>query len=404
MKRIYSKIIKAHLKSDRQMIFLSGPRQSGKTTIALMAEGLADRFIYLNWDNMDDRQKILSGPGHLADLAGFNNLSEESVIVVFDEIHKFGSWKNYLKGFFDSYGRNIRIIVTGSSKLNIYKRGGDSLMGRYFPYRIHPLTLAEILRPEGSIDIDTSPPRDGPREILENLLEYGGFPEPYLKRNKRFSNRWKKLRYEQLFREDIRDLSRIQDIGQLEVLAEFLSNQSGQLVNYSNLAGKISKSVDTVKKWIETLGLFYYCFMIRPWRTNVPRSLIKEPKVFLWDWSLAQDKGARFENLLAVHLMKAAHIWSDLGLGNYQLFFVRDKEKREVDFLVTKDGNPWFLVEGKFSQGRSLNSQIAYFQDKIKVPYAFQVSFEGDFVNKDCFSAEGRPVIVPARTFLSQLV
>lgn len=403
MDRVYFQIIKDHLKNDRQMIFLSGPRQCGKTTIALMAEQLSNRFVYLNWDNASDRQKILAGPEQLADFIGVHDLSEDPLVVVFDEIHKFGSWKNYLKGFFDSYGHETRIIVTGSSRLNVYKRGGDSLMGRYFPYRVHPLTLAEIVRPVGDMNLDISPPVVAPKDILENLMEFGGFPEPYLKQNKRFSNRWKKLRYDQLFKEDIRDLSRVQDIGHLEILAEFLKNQSGQLVNYSSLAVKVSKSADTIKNWIEALGLFYYCFVLRPWKRNIPRSLIKEPKVFLWDWSLISDKGQRFENLLAVHLIKAVQIWSDLGLGDYQLFFIRDKEKREVDFLVTKNDKPWFLVEAKSNDEKGLSPQLAYFQKKINAPYAFQVSLDGGFVKKDCFSIKGSPVKVPAMTFLSQL-
>lgn len=403
MKRIYFKIIKEHLRNDRQMIFLSGPRQSGKTTIALMAESLTSRFVYLNWDNLNDRQRILAGPRALADSIGVHELSEHPLIVVFDELHKFSNWKNYLKGFFDSYSSDVRIIVTGSSRLNVYKRGGDSLMGRYFSYRVHPLTLAEILQPDADVSRDIVLPVKGPQEVLDNLMEFGGFPEPYLKQDKRFSNRWKKLRYDQLFKEDMRDLSRIQDIGQLEVLAELLRGQSGQLVNYSTLAVKISKSVDSVKKWIEVLGLFYYCFTLRPWTKNVPRSLIKEPKVFLWDWSLVSDKGARFENLLAVHLFKAVQIWTDAGLGDYQLFFIRDKEKREVDFVVTKDGRPWFLVEGKSGSEKSLSPQLGYFQEKIKSPYAFQVFLEGDFVNEDCFGRREKPLIVPARTFLSQL-
>jgi len=403
MERIYANILKEHIGNDRQMAFLSGPRQSGKTTISLMAESWVKNFVYLNWDNSDHRALITSGQNHLADHIGLNELRDQPVVVVFDEIHKYGKWKQFLKGFYDTYRDQTRMIVTGSSRLNVYKRGGDSLMGRYFSYRVHPLTLGEILRAQIPSS-ELSVPQKGEANILSNLLEYGGFPEPYLKANKRFSNRWKRLRQEQLFKEDLRDLTRIQEVGQVEILAEMIRHQAGQLVNYSKFALKLNVPVNTIKRWMEALSSFYYCFSIRPWRTNVPRSLIKEPKVFLWDWSLVDDPGSRVENMVAVHLLKSVHIWTDLGLGDYGLYFVRDKEKREVDFLVSRNKKPWFLVEVKASGKKTLSPNLVYFQERIKAPHAFQVAFDKDFVNKDCFEMKNKACIVPAATFLSQLV
>ena len=401
MKRLYETIMEEHFKDDQQMIFFIGPRQAGKTTVSLMARELTDQFTYLNWDNIDHRALILKGTALVSDYVGINKLSTKTPIVVFDELHKYGKWKIFLKGFFDMNKGKIHIIVTGSSRLDVYRKGGDSLMGRYFPYRLHPLSLAEIHRVELSDDEIHKP--ENHSQDFKRLIEYGGFPEPFLKQNKRFLNRWKSLRQRQLIREDIRDLSRVQELGQIELLVEILKHQSTQLTNYTTLASQINISVDTVRRWIKTLQSFFYCFTIQPWSKNVPRSLLKEPKIYLWDWTSAVDEGSRFENCVACHLLKAVQFWTDRGLGDYDLWFIRDKEKREVDFLVTRESKPWFLVEVKSSSNVSISKNLYYFQEKLKAKHAFQVVFDKDYIAKDCF-AYSTPVIVPAQTFLSQLV
>ncbi len=402
MERIYTSIIKDHFSKYQQMVFLAGPRQAGKTTVSLMMKEFAGRFSYLNWDNMDHRKIILQGVKSVAEFAGMNKLNPDTPVIVFDEIHKYGRWKTFLKGFFDTYKGQVNIIVTGSSRLDIYKKGGDSLMGRYFPYRLHQLSLGEIHRtdlPEKEINA----PVQCKEGIFENLMKNGGFPEPYIKNDIRFLNRWKTLRREQLIRQDIRDLSRIQELGQIELLAEILKHQAGQLTNYSSLANKINVSSDTIKRWIKTLQGFFYCFTLQPWHKNVPRALIKEPKTYLWDWVDVDDEGSRWENLIASHLLKAVNYWTDCGMGQYSLRYVRDKEKREVDFLVTRENKPWFLVEAKLSQKAVLNKNLAYFQEKTGAEYAFQVVSDMEYVHADCFKYK-KPVIVPARTFLTQLV
>jgi len=207
---------------------------------------------------------------------------------------------------------------------------------------------------------------------------------------------------ELLFREDLRDLTRIQEAGQVQVLAENLAHRTGQLLNYSSLAAEVNVSVDTVRRWLAVLKALFYCYTIRPWHRNVPKSLRKQPKVYLWDWSLAPDQGSRNENFVASHLRKAAHWWTDIGLGTYDLFFVRDKAKREVDFLVTRNGKPWLLVEVK-SKDRTLAGPLAYFHRCLKTEHAFQVGLDLDYVDRDAFEVRA-PVRVPAATLLSQLV
>jgi len=400
MKRIYEAALQEHVESLRQMAFLTGPRQVGKTT---SCQTLADQGRYVNWDNQGHRAIILKGADEVASALKLHQLEQLKPVIVFDEIHKYSKWKNFLKGFFDEYGQKSSIIVTGSSRLDVYKRGGDSLMGRYFPYRMHPLSLAELTSTNLSERGIQSPQRPSP-ETLERLLVFGGFPEPFLRAENRFSTRWKRLRGEQLVREDIRDITRIQDIGQLETLMQSLAAQAGQLVNYTTLANRINTSVDTIRRWLGALQSFYFCFEVRPWSRNVAKSLRKQPKLYLWDWSLVTaEGGARFENLVASHLLKGVHWWTDRGLGNFGLYFLRDKVGREVDFLVTKDNTPWFLVEAKSGGGKDLNPALAYFQNQTGAGHAFQVAAHLEFVDRDCFEHTS-PLIVPTATFLSQLV
>ncbi len=402
MFRIYDEIIKDHFHNNDQMLLIAGPRQVGKTTTSKTAANLTNNFNYLSWDSDGHKMLILNGQTAIAEYCGIQQLREQKPVVVFDEIHKYEGWKNFLKGFYDSYHDQINIIVTGSSRLDIFKKGGDSLMGRYFLYRMHPLSVAECITTE-LIDQEIRKPRPIKQKDWDSLITMGGFPKPFLKNDPRFYKRWQRLRSQQLIREDIRDLSRIHEIDRLEVLSQLLKLQAGQLTNYSSLAKKIRVSVDTITRWINTLESFYYCFTIKPWSKNISRSLIKEPKVYLWDWSQIQDKGMRFENFIASHLLKAVHFWTDQGFGEYELYFLRDLEKREVDFLISKDGQPWFLVEVKHTNNSSISKNLLYFQEQSKAPHAFQVVKNMSYVNKDCF-AVNKPVIVPAKTFLSQLI
>lgn len=404
MKRTYESIIEEHFRENRQMLFLVGPRQVGKTTTSLDVASPRPIHFYLNWDSQEDRRLILQGPDAVAQKLALQEvkLGKNIPFLIFDELHKYKKWKTFLKGFFDKYSKKAQILVTGSARLDIYKAGGDSLMGRYFLYRLHPISVAELLRPI-TRKTEIIPPQKIEDTEWETLFQFGGFPEPFLRRDPFFSTQWKRLRTHQLFNEDLRDLTKIQDMGSMEVLAELLQHQSGKLTTFSSLANKINVSVDTVKRWVKVLKSFYYCYTILPWTKNITRSLIKEPKIFLWDWSLVQDPGARIENFIASHLLKAVHFWTDRGFGEYGLYYLRDKEKREVDFLVSKNKKPWFLVEVKSSGSVGISKSLYHFQKMAKIPHAFQVAFDLDYVDQDCFSITD-PVIVPAKTFLSQLI
>ena len=398
-KRFYDSLLKEHLSLQRQMAFVSGPRQVGKTT---SCRNLADQ--YLNWDNTDDRAVIVKGPATIAEQLGLNVLSNSKPTALFDELHKFGRWKQFLKGFFDTYADSVNIMVTGSSRMDVYRRGGDSLMGRYFLYHMHPFSIAETMYQDLP---DPEKIVRNPKQIsgsdFKALWNHGGYPEPFLKRDNRFSNRWQDLRLQQLLREDVRDLTQIHQLNQLELLVKMLMTRSGHQLIYSNLATDIQVSVDTVRRWIATLCNLHLGFLVRPWFKNVSRSLRKEPKWFLRDWSSIENPGEKAETFVACHLLKAVEGWNDMGLGNFQLNYLRDRNQREVDFVVIRDTKPWFLVEVKNSD-KTISPSLSFFQDQIEAPFAFQVVLEADYVDADCFSSHNRTLIVPAQTFLSQLL
>lgn len=378
------------------MAFVSGPRQVGKTT-ACRSVG----EVYFNWDNSDDRRILLGGPSVLAGAVNLDRLRASPPIIVLDELHKHARWKSLLKGFFDTYGEKVRLVVTGSSRLDVFRRGGDSLMGRYLLYRMHPWSVAECVRtdlPEKEIQSAV----EIPEEDWQSLWEHGGFPEPFLRRDPRFTRRWRSLRLGQLAKEDLREVTQVQDLGTMETLMQILAERSAGQMVYSNLASELGVAVDTIKRWVDLLERMHYGFLVRPWFVNVAKSLRKEPKWFLRDWSGIEGTGSRAETMMACHLLKAVEGWTDLGFGEFELRYLRDKQKREVDFLVVRDRKPWFLVEVKAGDDH-LSPALAHFQDQTGAPHAFQAVFDLPFEPVDCFCVS-KPVVVPARTLLSQLL
>lgn len=394
--RLYTEIIRNHLSQNRQMAFISGPRQVGKTSIC--REITSD---YLNWDNQDTRETILKGPAKVAQTVGLEKLHAVTPIVAFDEIHRYARWKTFLKGFFDVYGKDVRILVTGSSRLDVFKRGGDSLMGRYFLYRMHPFSIAELISPALRKTILSAPqPLD--EAEWSGLWTFGGFPEPFTRRDARFSRRWQTLRNAQLLREDVRELTRIGSIDQLLALSTLLTARSGQQIVYASLAKEIRVSENTIRTWIGVLASLHQGFLIKPWHRSVAAAIRKEPKWFLRDWSTLSDEGQRAETFVGCHLLKAVEGWTDLGFGQFDLYYLRDKQKREVDFLVTKEQKPWFLVEVKKAD-TALSPALSHMQQQTGAEHAFQVVMDEPYVNTDCFTRR-TPTVVPARTFLSQLL
>lgn len=351
MDRYLKKQILSDLK--QKMVFLGGPRQVGKTTLA---QSISPREAYLNWDSADDRQRILS-----------EELPRSS-IWVFDEIHKYKKWRNYLKGLFDKNKQEKKILVTGSARLDLYRRGGDSLQGRYHYLRLHPLTLDELK----VFDFKT----------LDSLLNLGGFPEPFLRGNKIDAKRWSNQYRERILRDDISSIETIEDLGSAERLLLRLPDLVASPLSINALKEDLQVDFKTVKKWLEIFENFYAIFRIFPFGAPQIKAVKKENKHYHFDWTLVKDAGARFENLIASHLLKWVHFGYDTQGRNLELQFYKDRERREVDFVVTEDKRPLFFVECKTSD-KSVSGSFNYLVKKFPNCKAYQLTLEdvGDFQN-----------------------
>lgn len=374
----------------RKMVLLAGPRQVGKTTLARgLLEGGADG-VYLNWDNRGDRREIRAArwPGG-------------GGLVVLDEIHKWRAWKGWLKGEYDRHRGRLRFLVTGSARLDVYRRGGDSLQGRYHHYRLHPFSCAEAAgggRPEPPEPFAEVPvPRTG-GGALPLLMERGGFPEPFLAGSAREHRRWQKERLDRFFREDVRDLEHVRDMGSMQLLADLLPERVGSPLSLNALREDLEVSHRAATRWMGILERLHHAFRVRPFARARARTLRKMPKAYLWDWSLVPERGPRFENLVASHLLKFCHWLEDADGHRAELWYLRDRAGREADFLVTVGGRPWFLVEAKVA-GTAVDPAVRSFREAIGVPLAYQVVLEG---TRD-FTEDGVRCL-PAERFLAALV
>ena len=402
MKRFYTELILSHCKKYRQMLFLMGPRKAGKITVCQSIAKIYPDTYYYSWDNEEHKELILSGIQKFAHHCKITQQTENTPIVILDEIHKYKDWKNFLKGLYDTYPKKAHLIITGSARLDVYQKSGDSLMGRYLYYRFYPLSIAEVIYEDNIPEIFRKPKQIS-EESFSNLLNFGPFPDPFFEADEQFYLRWKNLRNQQLFKEDVRDITKVQELDGIAILAKMIQNQSGQLINYSALSKKIRVSDHTIKNWLSILTNLYYCFSIKPYSQNISKSLIKGPKYYLLDWSLCQDKGALAENFIASHLIKAINFYNDHGLEEFELFFIRTKDQREVDFLITMNQAPWILIEVKNSIKEPLSKNLIYFKKQLNPKYSLQVALDGEYIDAYCFN-DPEPIIVSAKTFLSQLV
>ncbi len=334
----------------KKMVFLGGPRQVGKTTLALDILGAENRrhAAYLNWDSPLVRKPLQEG-----------EIPGGQPLIVLDEIHKFPRWRNLVKGFYDTQGDRTSFLVTGSARLDHYRKGGDSLQGRYHHYRLHPFSLGEI----------STAPNAGD---LETLMRFGGFPEPLLAGDSRTWRRWQRERISRVVYEDLRDLENLRQIALVELLVEALPDRVGSPLSINSLSEDLQVAHETVKRWLEILENLYVCFRIPPFGAPRIRAVKKEAKLYLWDWSQVPDKGERFENLVASHLLKYCHFLEDTEGFRMELRFIRDTDRREVDFVVLRDRQPLFAVECKSGE-KSPNRTIEYFRNRTDIPDFYQV-------------------------------
>lgn len=374
LKRNIKKLLEKVVLEYNKMAFISGPRQAGKTTLAEDFQKSFEQSGYLNWDVISDQKTIVKDPYFFEKLDRNPN---KPFLLILDEIHKYAKWKGYLKGCFDKYHEGFRFVVTGSGRLDLFKKGGDSLLGRYFGVPLFPLSLGELSEKLPSFEefcenTKNFHPQNGNRKNYQQLFSFSGFPEPFLKADQNFYNLWFSERKKLLIREDIRDASKIREISLLETLSHLIPDKIGSPLSINSLREDVGVAFETVREWVGLLAQFYYLFQISPFTRSIARTLKKEPKVYLFDWVEVVDEGARFENMVALHLYKAVNIWQAMGEGKIKLHYLRDKEKREVDFVIAKNEKPVLLVECK-SNDSSPSANLIYFQEKLNLPVCFQL-------------------------------
>lgn len=346
----------------------------GKTTLCLTfletpsIEGPA----YLNWDDLSARLKIKNA-----------ELPIDEKIVCFDEIHKFKNWRSLLKGIYDVKKNRYKFLVTGSARLDHYRKGGDSLLGRYRYLRLHPLSIGEL----HSYDLNTT----------ESLLKFGGFPEPFFNASERNLKLWQRERTYRIINDDIRDLERVKEISALELLADNLPARIGSPLSVKNLSNDLEAHHATVKNWLQMLDNVYLSFRISPFGSPQIRAVKKEQKLYLWDWSSVEDKGIRFENMVASQLLKYCHFLEDSEGDKMELRFLRDTDRREIDFVVVKNKKPLFAVECKTGE-KHLSPHIEYFKKRTAIPRFYQVHLGPKHVEID-----NKSMIIPFWRFCKDL-
>lgn len=334
---------------QKKMVFIGGPRQVGKTTLAKKLLSTINGR-YFNWDYDQDRHNILQ-----------QLWSHNDDLLIFDELHKFPRWKSWIKGVYDVTSNDHSILVTGSARLDVYRRGGDSLLGRYHYWRLHPFTLDEA-----PVDLNQY-------EVFDRLMTLGGFPEPFVSGDLRESRRWRRERFDRVLREDIRDLESIKNIQGISLLVDLLRTRVGGMIVVSNLAQDLQVAPQTVKSWLDILERMYLIFRVLPYTQSIPRAILKPAKIYFFDNADTIDEnGARFENLIATTLLKRLHYLEDYEGYRYELRYIRDKEGREIDFVILKEGIIEELIEVKYSDD-SISKSLNYYANKLKPKKTTQI-------------------------------
>lgn len=368
------------LSAEKSMVLLAGPRQCGKTTLAHRLSDAFANSLYCNWDIATDKRRLIENPFFFQNLV---RKDESRPLIILDEIHKYKDWKNYLKGLYDRFHSEFLFLVSGSGRLDLYRKGGDSLAGRYYMLHLWPLTLAELHHAAVRFEDfrrDPIRPHTGATAAIQSswdrLARYSGFPEPYVAAKETTYRRWAAAYHRQLIREDIRDLTDVKHVDDMEILFALLPSKVGAPLSIPNLATDLKAAYNTVKSWLAIFERFYLTFSLSPWTPQIARAIHKERKTYLFDYAGIEEPGAKFENMVALELFRAVSNWNDMGWGDFGLHYIRTKEGREVDFLVSENRKPMFLVEAKTGDDTPA-ANLLRFQKALGVP-AIQLLDRGE--------------------------
>lgn len=368
--------------TGRHMVFLAGPRQVGKSMLArnwLQKKGCSS--LYYNWDDITVRQAYRANSRFFESPA--RSLGSGEPWIVFDEIHKRNHWRDILKAVYDVFGAEFRFLITGSARPDLFRRSGDSLLGRYSLFHMFPLSIKEIIGGRTSAcflmerdfrllaaDFEAQITNPISAEITDAyalLMQHGPFPEPFLQQQDRFSRKWHQDYSSLVVRQELKDLTRVEELDKVEHLLSILPTRVMSPLSMSNLASEIEAAHTTVKNWLEQLKRLYLIFSINPWTQKISRGLKKEKKWYFMDWYYVPPGPARFENMVATYLYRACQIITDMGYGCYELFYVRTLDKREIDFIITVDRQPLIAVEvkkGDTALSNTLKSRQKWFPNK----------------------------------------
>ena len=392
------------LARGKSMVFLVGPRQVGKTTLTQIISRSFPNNLYFNWDIAQHKTRLMENPTFFQEI---KRRDPSTPLIIFDEIHKYKDWKNYLKGAYDQFHDRYQFLVSGSGRLDIYQKGGDSLAGRYFLFHLWPFTIAELGESNLTIESFLENPVQISMERSEMLKEewsrlstLSGFPEPYLANRMATYRQWSSSYSAQLIREDIRDLTGIKSVADMETLYLLLPSKVGSPLSIPSLATDLKVSYNSVRGWLSVFERFFLIFSIAPWTERIARAIQKERKVYLWDAPRIEEPAARFENMIAMELWRAVTNWNDLGYGQFSLHFIKNKEQQEVDFLIANGRKPIVLIEAKISEIQP-SSTLKRFQNALSIP-AVQLIAEDE--GYQILSNNNQSILIaPAYQWLSQL-
>lgn len=327
MKRYLDDLVAKDL--SQKMVLVTGPRQVGKTTLCRHVLSRNDTSQYLNWDIPTDRvilQRESWNP----------NVS----VLALDEIHKKRDWKGWLKGIVDARRESQAVLVTGSARMETWRQTGESLAGRYFYYRLHPISVKEWCREQGG----------APSTALFRLMDRGGFPEPCLAEHPRDANRWRRQYFTDLIREDVVEFSRLHEIKAMRLFVEMLRERVGSPLSLASIGGDLGVAPNTLKRYLDILQALFIVFLVRPWHRNVARAILQTPKVYFFDTGLVTgDEGVRFENAVATMLLKHVHFLQDARGESAELHAIRTRDGAEVDFALSANQKLTHLIECKLS-------------------------------------------------------